>query len=476
MDQRFRIFSDYTGRWISIIIFILVIAMPMIGHIGGYFDQAYISTTEKRVPSVWPDNSLIRSDFKKYASSVESYLNDHFGFRERLVRLNSLIRLKFGISSSDKVTIGKDGWLFYSAENILGEYRGTQNFSEDAMDSWMEAEISRHKWLAERNILYTVAFFPEKSSVYPEYLPDWAKKKVAPSRIEQITPRLEDSGICFVDVTPSVIDAKKTDPVFYKTDSHWNFHGGFAGYTALIQILKKQFPELKPLTRDDLELGYKESNNQDLTQILNLTGYLRDSNADSCILKKPSHVISVESLNKDDALPVVVKTDLGNAPRVLIMRDSFTDLLIPYLNETFNEILYLPHGDHSFNEELILKFKPDIVISAMVERGLKYPSHGPAPVDTPYIIEWGPKEIVSGETFYLRTDGQPAVWVKSKNINQTTVIIWDGVELKTDRDLANGVVAASIPESLIQHKGAIKLAIKNNDNGKISREFKVKVN
>ena len=67
---------------------------------------------------------------------------------------------------------------------------------------------------------------------------------------------------------------------------------------------------------------------------------------------------------------------MKNAPRVIIIRDSFTDFMEPYLNETFSEILYLSHGNRVLDEETVLKFKPDIVIHAMIERILIVPMYG----------------------------------------------------------------------------------------------------
>jgi hypothetical protein len=475
MSNRFNIVFDSIGRAISTIIFFAAICLPFIGHIGGFFDESYILTTENRQPNRFPEYSDIVRNPGNFIASAESSINDHFGFREKLVRLNSLIRFNMGVSSSEKVTIGKDGWLYYSAENTIERYRGTERFSEDDIDSWLEAETAKKKWLSERNIRYIIALFPEKTSIYPEYLPEWAQSRVGITRLSRITEKLAGSGFDFIDVTPFLIEAKKEHLVYYKTDSHWNFHGGFAGYTALMNKLQPIFPGLKPLKSDDIELEYKKSYNQDLARILDLGEYLSDSNADFYRLKNSSHVISSESLNKNDRLPLVVRTDLHDAPSLLIIRDSYTDLLEPYLNETFREIIYLPHGDHTFKDDIILKYRPDIVISAMVERGLSYHSHGPVPEGQPYIVEWGPRKLVDGESFYLNTNGKPAVWIKALNINKTSIIVLGGVELKTDRNLENGVLAAYIPDEIFNREGDRDFFITNTDTGNSSKKFRFRI-
>lgn len=375
MRYRLGVFSDHSGRWISIVFFISAITLPLAGHVCGFFDESYIVSTEKRQPNPFPDRSGILEDPEGFISSLESYINDHYGFREKLTRLNSIIRFELGMSLSEKVTAGRDGWLFYSENRIIDQYRGIDRFSEDEINSWVRAAVSRHRWLAERGIGCLFVFLPEKSTVYPEYLPGWVTIK-GQRRLEQLKDRLQNSGLNHVDVTSEILDAKKNSPVYFMTDSHWNFHGGFAGYTVIMKEVRKFYPDLKTLAPNDVELGYRESGDQDLSRMLNLSGYLIDINADFYVLKKPSKVILSESFNKNEKLPLLVRTSLKNAPRVIIIRDSFTDFMEPYLNETFSEILYLSHGNRVLDEETVLKFKPDIVIHAMIERILIVPMYG----------------------------------------------------------------------------------------------------
>lgn len=475
MKRNYHKAENHIFRWISIILFIGAITAPMFGHFAGVFDESYIINTEKRQPNPLPERSVFKTP-KVFISSLESYLNDHFGFRQKLVRLNSLLRLELGASFSEKVVVGKDGWLYYSAENIIEQYRGIENFSAKEMDSWIDAGLSRKVWFKERNIPYFFAFYPEKTSVYPEYLPAWATK-IGPIRRDQIKKRLEEAGIDFVDATPSILEAKEKYPVYFKTDSHWNYHGGFEGYLALMGLVKKYFPGITPLTRDDIEFGFKESRAQDLALILNLTGYLRDPNADYYQLRNPSRVISSEFLNNDEKQrPLLVRSNIIGAPKVLIIKDSYTDLMAPFLNETFREVLYLPHGDHTIDEELILKFKPDLVISAMVERILRYPLNAIIPSGSPYIIDWGPKEIFVGKEFFIQPDGSSAMWIKAKNLSMSTEIAIGTTRLKSSPDVAQGVITGIVPDFLYNSPRINDIMLIDDKKGTQSQKVKIVVN
>ena len=54
-----------------------------------------------------------------------------------------------------------------------------------------------------------------------------------------------------------------------------------------------------------------------------------------------------------------------NKLTVLVFRDSFTTSLQPYYSETFEKVIFIKG---SYSQNLVDKFKPDIVIDVFVER------------------------------------------------------------------------------------------------------------
>ena len=53
-----------------------------------------------------------------------------------------------------------------------------------------------------------------------------------------------------------------------------------------------------------------------------------------------------------------------------MVRDSYSQVLIPYLLNTFDEVIVVPHPKMVFDGTLLDKYKPDIVIYEFVERSL----------------------------------------------------------------------------------------------------------
>jgi len=64
--------------------------------------------------------------------------------------------------------------------------------------------------------------------------------------------------------------------------------------------------------------------------------------------------------------PLLFSTGDQSLPRALVFHDSFSIELQPLLAEHFEEILFV--WDYQFNLETIDKFKPDVVMTIVVER------------------------------------------------------------------------------------------------------------
>ncbi len=57
-------------------------------------------------------------------TALEAYYQDHFGFREQFVRAHHSILHKCMGVPSERVVIGKDGWLFADLNDSMDQFRG----------------------------------------------------------------------------------------------------------------------------------------------------------------------------------------------------------------------------------------------------------------------------------------------------------------------------------------------------------------
>jgi hypothetical protein len=83
---------------------------------------------------------------------------------------------------------------------------------------------------------------------------------------------------------------------------------------------------------------------------------------------------------QDWTAPQVLETGEVGKPVLLMTRDSFSNELLPFLYSHFSRIVLAHNQDGPWREDLIDRFKPDLVILEVVEHGLRVSmGDGPAP-------------------------------------------------------------------------------------------------
>ncbi len=312
-----------------------------------------------------------------------------------------------GISTDPKqVIIGRDGWLY-----LGDQYEQTRTVDRQPpsnADLVLAQEIGRaaEAWdvyLASKGVkLFRVMIGPNKGSVYPEYLPVWAK----PSSPNATDALLAGTGTTYyVDLRGALTAAKSSqqEPLYYKTDTHWNQLGAGVAFRAFSQQISLSAPDIKwpspkiyKINRVDLRSG------GDLANFIRLTPYLseHDPMLDSSILHletRQSDFDTKQILYQGNNQPVsspskpilVQSAGALNKKRVLWLRDSFGTALSQLMAVTFSEVLQLHWGEAIKPEgrfvQLVEDWKPDYVFFTVVERASRAPwfANYPPPVIGP---------------------------------------------------------------------------------------------
>src|SRR5688500_10640616 len=88
------------------------------------------ASEENRTPAPWPRLAWRWDVLRELPDGLTRYFEDHFAFRQRLVRWQAAARLHaFGVSPSDAVIKGRDGWLFYADDGALDDYAEAPPFT-----------------------------------------------------------------------------------------------------------------------------------------------------------------------------------------------------------------------------------------------------------------------------------------------------------------------------------------------------------
>ena len=184
---------------------------------------------------------------------------------------------------------------------------------------------------------------------------------------------LRQTGIPFTD-TRTVLKEQRTQTthdLFYKTDTHWNKLGAYYAYRASMEIIKKDFPALQPVTAQSIDPG-DYTNGGDLTVMMGIEHYPYYQPVDVKFNKTFTVV-------DDTSLFNIVTKGRKDLPRAIIYRDSFGVALIPYLSNNFSFIrhVWITRRGMNYSKDkriitidVLLKDRPDIVIIELVERYL----------------------------------------------------------------------------------------------------------
>ena len=305
-----------------------------------------------------------------------------------------------GISTNPtQVFIGKDDWLY------LGEQyektvtsRRHQPTLEDLETSRIVAGATKSwdQWLNVKGVsMFRVMLGPDKNTVYPEFLPDWAQQA---SKSSTDTLLANDRNGLYVDTRNALRTAKArfSESLYYKTDTHWNSLGAWVAFRAFEAEIARGAPGLRLLSDNDVRISkVSERQGGDLAKFLRLKETLRDSEVVVDILSE--HPIETEQYEFDTGRlkkaggnpqihtarqPLLVKSKHAlNDKKVLWLRDSFGTAMAPFMAATFSETLQIHYetADTALLARLVETFKPDYVFVTVVERAARRKRFGSVP-------------------------------------------------------------------------------------------------
>lgn len=285
------------------ILFILLMVLGFSPMLQGWFHiipfkplKGVVEEVEK--PSIKP-GSYVSGD---YAKQAEAYVSQHVGFREPFIRFyNQYLWSFYHKTYANDVVAGKKGWLYYpqSVRDYYGQELLRWHPSVEAAREKIDRDVKYLNWirsiLHENGVEFLVFMAPEKSFLYPEYLPDDEIDTTTLSfnACDYFAQRLEETGFPYIEMTRWFQKMKDTVdyPLIPQAGAHWIFPSVYAA-----DSLSRLMEELKGFSLPKIRIGeaYPVSNkdhdyDNDLELHLNLAFPLRHQFG-YC----PRHRVSVE--------------------------------------------------------------------------------------------------------------------------------------------------------------------------------------
>jgi alginate O-acetyltransferase complex protein AlgJ len=376
-------------KWFGAALVSLFVTTLLIALIGTVRERASVAD-ENRWPAALPGASSTLQDWQAFPGRFERYFNDHFGARTHLLAVDQWAKaVFFGVSPVSTVLVGKQGWLYFLGEDAKAFdrwYRGIDAFTDAEIAALRGEFLHRREYLGHLGIAYLIVVVPEKYSVYPEFLPDWAKPVTPTTALDRVADDLvQHPELHFVDLRPALRAAKQNERVYYKTDSHWNLVGASVGYRVLMAELERLLPGLSTVASRrppyDPAVDFYSG---DLSRMVGATARFREDDIAplwKILADTWPHCASRDTAGETPGFEFYVYV-CPRPPRyrALVYRDSMAIPLIPLLSENFVRTTYV--STRRMDPALVERLQPDIVIEELVERTLNaplvFPFQGPA--------------------------------------------------------------------------------------------------
>lgn len=375
-----------------VLLFAVVLALPPLGWLMHWQGATLVENRNLATP---PD--FRHTKLADLPAKIDAYYDDHIGFRGAIIRASGNVLHRFLKEPSSEVIIGESpapgqpNWYFYASEGIMDDRLGLGPLRATQLEAWRRTVEYRHAWLNRRGIAYVFVVVPEKSSVYPELLPDYIQSRLGSTRLDQMAQYMKDSHspASFLDLRSTLKQAKAEGELYFPFDTHWNGRGLFYGYEAVTSALQFTFPDLAPGNMDDdFQIRYGPPTYRvDLASMLGLaataptpllaySGPVVPRNAPSCW---PAGFDP--SLNTNQGFYALEMP--GQRRRLLVFHDSFfiaallskvSQPLAAHFERSY--FAWLAPSDAAFRRFVEMEH-PDVVVEEHGERALLY---APPPV------------------------------------------------------------------------------------------------
>ena len=349
---------------VRITIFSLAIVMPTIVYAlaGKYVGtQSY----EQRTLALKP--SLMNGNVEMFPEDFEAYYSDNMPFRNQLIRLNSYIGYHlFNDTPSEKVVLGKDGWLFYygDIENQLDFW----NFSSGQINQITRNLINANNVLNDQGIEMMLYVVPDKARIYSEYVSDYIAGRMVEDNstiqlLNFLSENVPELKVVFpYDTLANYKSANSDVMLFSKGDTHWNTVGSYLGALDFLSALNEEADSIEN------QVIVCEENNKlsgDLAVLLNTS--VRGANEYAIDYELTGYTKT--DIQEVNGFAYEHQQGVADEKRNLfVSRDSFALALSDFIAPAFRDSTWV-HNDY-FEEKQLFESGADVYVYECVERQL----------------------------------------------------------------------------------------------------------
>lgn len=342
-------------------IFVLFLAAVSVGSLVA--PERTFSQMENRVLKTAPKLTEEAVMDGSYMNDAETYLSDHILLRDFWFCVNAGLNRTLGRTDANGVYFGRDGALL------------ERETTPDPAD--LLKRVGYVNTLSEKTDLpIYFGLIPSASTVWRDRLPANAET----AREDEVIAQAYDAcKVKTIDVLGALND-HRDEPIYFRTDHHWTPLGARYAADALLTAM-----DLEPL--DESELDRETVSDSFYGTLYSKTGafwlkpdaverFVTDEGVSvtqySTMKPEPGQLYHPELLAQKNQYnyflggnkPIVILNS-ENAPagKVLVVRDSYCDVLAPFLTRRFSEVHLF---DMRYNSLSLVSYAAEHDIDAIV--------------------------------------------------------------------------------------------------------------
>ena len=284
-----------------------------------------------------PELTLNRFASGRFMTEAEDYASDQIALRDGWVAIKALGEVLSGKQENNGIYFGEDDTLIRRVEE------------PDA--AFLERNVQYlHDFSKRAEVPVYFGLIPTAASVWQDKLPTGAPSADEKEWTQWLYSRSNAQNI---DIA-SALEAHADEEIYYRTDHHWTTLGAFYGANAILKAMgleELSLSDYTPTVVSDNFLGTNYSSaGAWWVAPDSLTAYIPEEGKEVISnftgREEPGRLYVPEQLDVKNKYayflggnqPLCVIRSQAEGPKVLVIRDSYSDCLTPFLTERFSEV------------------------------------------------------------------------------------------------------------------------------------------
>lgn len=211
------------------------------------------------VPGTW-------ADFRqgRMTNGFATQLDQHLPARETLIAVANTGRYVLTRGAGDQVRAGQEGWLYLTQELRF------EAQAADHLQARTTLLAQTAAALKTQGVQLVVALVPDKARMVAQHLPTGTYPDYNQARYGQALAALQAQGVTVVDLRAVLGSTGSDEPLYYRTDTHWNQAGARRAAQAVAASVRGVAPALEPTPFETVVQGPAAQRPGDLLRMMGM--------------------------------------------------------------------------------------------------------------------------------------------------------------------------------------------------------------